>query len=55
MTEENWPGEWWKHCKCGHAWMFHDIEEMDDPNPTCCAEGCRCGQKDPKLSRTGES
>lgn len=26
---------------CGHA--LHDIYELGDPYPTCCAEGCRCG------------
>jgi hypothetical protein len=26
---------------CGHFW--HDIYDYDDPYPTCCEEGCRCG------------
>lgn len=27
---------------CGH--FLHDIDEPGDPYPTCCIEGCRCGQ-----------
>lgn len=28
-------------CPCGHAWMFHDIEEWDgDGSDLCCVEGC---------------
>lgn len=31
--------------RCPHAALFHDIDEMDDPLPRCCAEGCPCGKK----------
>lgn len=38
--------DWWR-CpndpSCGHAGAFHDIEELGDPIPTCCVEGCPCG------------
>lgn len=27
---------------CGHG--LHDIYEPGDPYPTCCIEGCTCGQ-----------
>lgn len=27
---------------CGHYW--HDIEDFDDPVPTCCEEECQCGK-----------
>lgn len=27
---------------CGHYW--HDVEDFDDPVPTCCEEGCTCGK-----------
>lgn len=28
---------------CDHLSMDHDIYDFEDPYPTCCAEGCRCG------------
>jgi hypothetical protein len=41
------PVPWWE-CPnsppCGHAGLFHDIDEPDDPSPTCCVEGCPCGR-----------
>lgn len=29
---------------CEHLAAVHDIYEPGDPYPTCCADGCRCGQ-----------
>lgn len=26
---------------CGHS--LHDIYDAEDPYPSCCVEGCRCG------------
>ena len=28
---------------CPHPGMLHDRYDDEDPYPTCCAEGCRCG------------
>ena len=28
---------------CEHPSFVHDVYDYDDPYPTCCAEGCRCG------------
>ena len=28
---------------CPH-WL-HDIEDYDDPSPTCCVDDCTCGRK----------
>lgn len=28
---------------CEHAAAVHDVYDVDDPYPACCAEGCRCG------------
>lgn len=31
-------------CKrCRHGNALHDVEDFDDPYPTCCVDGCRCG------------
>lgn len=39
-------GEWWR-CPnkppCPHPGLFHDVEDMEGNHPTCCIEGCRCG------------
>jgi hypothetical protein len=38
---------WWKcpnQPPCPHAGVFHDIYDFDDDRPTCCEEGCTCGQ-----------
>jgi hypothetical protein len=35
---------------CPHGSFVHDIDEPDDPLPTCCVEGCDCGH-DPALRR----
>lgn len=29
---------------CEHLAALHDIYEPADPYPTCCVEGCKCGQ-----------
>ena len=29
---------------CRHPDAIHDVYDVGDPYPTCCAEGCRCGQ-----------
>jgi hypothetical protein len=29
---------------CGHLAALHDVYDVDDPYPTCCAEGCPCGK-----------
>lgn len=43
-------GEWWK-CPndppCPHGAVLHDVDELDDPLPRCCAEGCDCGASAP--------
>lgn len=39
---------WWlcpNEPRCPHGAIAHDIEEMDDPMPRCCVEGCDCGKK----------
>jgi DNA-binding XRE family transcriptional regulator len=39
---------WWlcpNEPRCPHGAVLHDIEEDGDPSPTCCAEGCLCGQR----------
>lgn len=45
---------WWK-CPndppCGHAGLLHDVEDYEDPLPTCCVEGCRCGHDPEKRKR----
>jgi hypothetical protein len=28
---------------CGHPGFVHDIYDLDDRHPRCCAEGCTCG------------
>lgn len=28
---------------CAHPAFLHDRYDDEDPYPTCCAEGCRCG------------
>ena len=30
---------------CVHAAFMHDVEDWDDPSPTCCIDGCTCGRK----------
>lgn len=30
--------------RCPHPALLHDIQDLEDPSPTCCFEGCRCGQ-----------
>ncbi len=38
------PGQWFEMCGCGHAWMFHDVEDLsEDPKPSCTHQGCACG------------
>lgn len=32
---------------CPHPGLIHDIEDYDDPSPTCCVDGCRCGAPEP--------
>lgn len=37
---------WWgcpNEPRCGHAGIFHDIEDLEDQQPRCCVDGCRCG------------
>lgn len=29
--------------RCEHPGFLHDAYDHDDPYPTCCADGCRCG------------
>lgn len=39
---------WWRcpnEPSCGHAGVFHDIEDWDDDLPRCCVEGCPCGER----------
>lgn len=39
--------DWWR-CPndppCPHPGVVHDVYDLDDETPTCCAEGCGCGQ-----------
>lgn len=39
-------------CSCGH--FFHDIEDYDDPQPTCCTIGCPCGKTAEQVAREFE-
>jgi hypothetical protein len=43
-------GEWWR-CPndppCPHGGMVHDIYDLEDTVPRCCAEGCDCGRRVP--------
>lgn len=46
-TSLNPPGAWWicpNEPRCPHGAALHDVYDFDDPRPTCCAEGCPCGQ-----------
>jgi hypothetical protein len=48
------PAAWWR-CPndppCPHAAVVHDIEDLGDQTPTCCMDGCDCGQ--PGTKRNG--
>jgi hypothetical protein len=37
----------WLRCPnvppCPHPGLLHDIDDWDDPRPTCCMDGCSCG------------
>jgi hypothetical protein len=46
--------DWWKcpNGECQHGGVLHDVDELDDPRPTCCAEGCPCGHE-PEPDRDG--
>lgn len=38
---------WWlcpNDPPCPHGAVLHDVEDYDDPSPTCCAEDCSCGR-----------
>lgn len=45
------PGKstpWWlcpNEPPCPHARVVHDVYDLDDPLPRCCAWGCDCGRK----------
>jgi len=36
-------GAWYETCTCGHAWMMHDVETLENDRPSCCHDGCPCG------------
>lgn len=39
--------EWWlcpNEPRCPHGAVLHDVDDYDDPSPTCCVEGCGCGR-----------
>jgi len=38
--------EWWlcPNGRCEHGAILHDVYDMEDQHPTCCAEGCDCGR-----------
>lgn len=40
-------GDWWlcPNGTCSHGSIMHDIDDWDDPSPTCCVEGCGCGKQ----------
>ena len=50
IRESGWSvgdaSEWWRcpNGTCEHGAILHDSEGYDDPAPTCCAYGCRCGR-----------
>lgn len=56
-TRIGWvPAGWWicpNDPPCIHGAALHDIEELGDPLPRCCSEGCPCGAQ-AKREGTGE-
>ena len=38
-------GRYWYACACGHIMLFHDIQDLEQPLPVCCVDGCigQCG------------
>lgn len=45
---------WWlcpNDPPCPHGGVLHDIEDYGDEHPTCCVEGCDCG--DPLTEQAG--
>lgn len=36
-------GEWYQRCTCGHSWLHHDVETLENDRPSCCFENCPCG------------
>lgn len=36
---------------CPHPGLLHDIEDLEDTSPTCCAEGCKCGRDSASLDQ----
>jgi hypothetical protein len=42
---------WWR-CPndppCPHGGVLHDIYDLEDTVPRCCAEGCDCGMRIPQ-------
>lgn len=44
---------WWlcpNDPPCPHGAVFHDVEDYEDPSPTCCVEGCTCGHSAPAVA-----
>lgn len=37
---------WWlcPNGECQHGAILHDVYDLEDTRPTCCAEGCTCGR-----------
>jgi hypothetical protein len=47
---------WWRcpnEPPCPHGGLVHDVYDLEDEVPRCCAEGCMCGARPKKgpLSR----
>jgi hypothetical protein len=30
---------------CPHPALVHDTDELNQPQPLCCAQGCDCGRR----------
>jgi len=46
MTLGRLTTAWWlcpNEPRCPHGALLHDVDELDDPTPTCCVDGCPCG------------
>lgn len=44
---------WWlcpNDPPCPHGAIVHDVEDYEDPSPTCCVEGCSCGHPVPAVA-----
>jgi hypothetical protein len=40
------PIRWWlcpNQPRCPHPAVIHDVKNVEDATPRCCADGCQCG------------